>query len=308
MDSQATGRFGDIAAAVIENPVDMLPFRTRQRGSLRMFRVRLGGVLFAALECGHDLVGVDRFRQETGGPQPHRRHRSGDTAVPGEDDGSRGGIDGQQFFQHVQARFSRHAEVNDGQFGGFAARLVDGLVAVGGQSHVKPAVVQSTAQADAKHLIVVDDQDTGTTFRPVGRFTHAVLPENRRSVARSRYRTPPAGAVKMVLRGPPQRFISPCGVAAIPSLDPNIGAVGGMPPSAPCEESLPMRTVLLCVGSALLGAALVATSGDRSVGPVAFAQARRPPVTPGKSATPPRLTPPAPPAEENLDLFAPPAR
>jgi S1-C subfamily serine protease len=67
-----------------------------------------------------------------------------------------------------------------------------------------------------------------------------------------------------------------------------------------------MKTVLLCVGSALLGAVLVATSGDRSAGPVAFAQARRPAAAPAKAATPPRLTPPAPPAEENLDLFPPP--
>lgn len=66
-----------------------------------------------------------------------------------------------------------------------------------------------------------------------------------------------------------------------------------------------MRTVLLCVGSALLGAVFVASWGDRAASPTAQAQTRRPATAPDKPISVPRLTPPAPRADDNLDRFPP---
>ena len=80
MNVQDSSGLRDVAAAVRQNPLNVLPLNTREGRGFGVVR-RLGSI-----ERRNNLIGVRGLRQIAGGTELHALDGGGNASVPGQDD------------------------------------------------------------------------------------------------------------------------------------------------------------------------------------------------------------------------------
>lgn len=159
MNAKAAGGFGDIAAAVGEYALDVLPLGAGEGRGLIVVVGGAHGRLLAAREGGDDIVGIGWFLQVVDGAEAYGVDGGGDGTVAGEDDDAREGVDILEIADDFQAGGGTwHSQVYDGPFGAFVGGKIDGFAVIFCGAHVVVAVAECAGEAKAEDFIVIYDE------------------------------------------------------------------------------------------------------------------------------------------------------
>ena len=159
MNPQTPSGFGDVASAVGQHAMDVLPFGTGER---RRVVLRLGIALrrrrhlaLAAAERPKDVVRVRRLGKIIGGPQPDRVDCGGDAAKSGQHQDTDLRVGFLQVAKHFQTRLPGHAKIHDRQAGvELLSRLHRFVIARRGND-IQPAFAQGPRQTLAENEAVI---------------------------------------------------------------------------------------------------------------------------------------------------------
>src|SRR5271157_6210398 len=158
MHSQQLGRLRDIAAAIRQNPLHVLPFDAGQARHLRR-RPRARALAIAnALKRGQHLVHVHRLAEVMVRPALDGLDGRGDAPIAGQHDDRDRGVQLPELPHDVEPGFVRQAQVHDGKVGRRFGCQSARRGAVGGSKRLPTAQRKGLAQSGAEPFVVIDDQ------------------------------------------------------------------------------------------------------------------------------------------------------
>ncbi|CCC96996.1 protein of unknown function [Azospirillum baldaniorum] len=179
---QPAGGFGDVAVALLEHALDVLP--PHAVGGHRVFR-RGGQRAAVGQQGGFHGVGVRRLRQIVHRAGLHRGDRRGDVAVAGQHDDAGVGAGVAQGLDHVQAAAVGQPQVDHREGRRRFLGHVDAeLHAVHGD-HVETALFHGAREAGSERRVVVDDEEAAgnvTRERQLGGFARWTLVRGHRAI------------------------------------------------------------------------------------------------------------------------------
>jgi len=167
VDPEDTGGFGDVAATIGENAVDVFPFGASEgSGGVGGFGgIERWGVV--SCESSEDLVGIGGFGEVVDGSETHGVDSGGDTSVACQDNDFDRGIEGMDLLEQLKPGTFGESEIQDDFFGGvFENHCAGGFEGCGG-ADFKTTISQGAGEAFSKDIVVVHHQD-GRIERCVG--------------------------------------------------------------------------------------------------------------------------------------------
>ena len=158
MHPKPPGGLGDVAVALLEHPLDMLPPNAiRRHRIVRRWRQRPVAV---GQKRGLDLVGVGRLGDVVDRTGLHRGHGRGDVAVSGQDHDPRIRPPITDHRHQIKAVAVFDAQIEDGEGRADVANNVPGVAQARHRDDVKAAFLHRPRQSVSERRIVVEDQQT----------------------------------------------------------------------------------------------------------------------------------------------------